>query len=30
MVILGIAGTFLVTLIILRYTVQEMRSNEMW
>jgi uncharacterized membrane protein len=30
MVILGIIGTFVVGAIILRYTVQEMRNNEMW
>lgn len=30
MVILGILGTLVVTGIILRYTIQEMRNNEMW
>ena len=30
MVVVGILGTLLVTGIILRYTIQEMRSNEMW
>lgn len=30
MVVLGIIGTLVVTGIILRYTVQEMRNDEMW
>lgn len=30
MIVLGILGTLLVTGIILRYTVREMRNDEMW
>lgn len=30
MVVLGILGTLVVIGIILRYTVQEMRNDEMW
>lgn len=30
LITVGILGTLLVTIIILRYTVQEMRSQQMW
>lgn len=30
MVIIGIVGTLVVTGIIFRYTVREMRNDEMW